>query len=1413
MFRKTVSRMLFVLLIVSIFTSAFHTLPVEAWNKTNLERKENFVVTTSTYDQGLLIGSVTGYNLNTGDVLSISWKAHEYWTLSPPRMYLLNEYQFHGWSYSRKMIGSDPASRGWLVRTASWETTVNYSVTLPDTYHVIIDNTNWNPSILPPSTEIIFYEACKYTAQILWSVHPTDFGTLCLQPGESVVLYATISVDPTSDTAWSPLYPYGSVGPVTGYCGWTLYHLPQAINPGESWTGPVLGISVNSDTPSGTLCTGPGCSWNVTCSTVGAQPQKYEIPVVIIAGNPPQNATCALTVSATTGGITVPSPGTYFYTVGSNVTVTALPNSGYEFDRWQTSGGVNVANPYASSTTAIVTGNGTATAIFREVITTYAVNLVSVENSLETANLGKISLGGTPYSLPTTAWKTPGAFPIEYNASSGYTFDHWETSGGVNLTNRYASSTSVAISGNGNITAVYRKTAANYTISLTSSEQNGTALNIGTIHFDGQPYTLPSNLTKPSGTYSINYIPSSGHKFLKWETLGNISVANSSSQHTLATVNGYGTIKAMFSKHTSILPSITEVKAFYTLDSFFLAGMLDLVPPNQYFVRGGNISMVEFTIYLSGAKQTYVDTTSDADGWFSSNPVDMSRVTSNLTIMAYSITGNSVNMTVNTNVWDTPYWFACLIEYGQETGNITISVNPTQPLSRFDNVWSISLSYHWPETPIDAVYDLRYLPIIGGKYGIKCGFGFTLGLQSNGKPVVGGEGGLQFYIADAEANIGIRVTATIIVQNGIKLESLAIRVSGAVKVPFRQSYSWNGIGFDIGIDVGGYVSFTLYLREAASGDGTFGCGLDWVATEADVGLILRPYAEIGFWRGEIRVEGEGKVTFTFHVPPPYFTYPDDLKVEARITLSARFWWFCWQAEVFRYSSRSPVEWVLESNQTGWIPRTWANGNYSLYKWDASQTEGTYLQNVYTYANPSVASSMENTIMVWTQDDLSKPYIQGYEIYYSTWDQRTGNWSLPSPITDDTIPQGDAVVEFDSNGNAVAVWTQVNNPFLNEAVDPFSLFKDVELAYAVWNPKTHAWSQPKTFTNNHAFDYMPTLISDEAGNLMLVWMSDADGNVFTYNDQSIYAVFWNGIGWSSPTLVSTPEMITSPIRGAYHNGKASLVWTQHTDGNATTVNDTEVFYTEFLDNAWSSPKKLTNNTLEETSPCVAFWNNYPIFTWVEKATNETDTLMLLDPYDENVSRLILEKPGIYSPNLIVDSENRLLVVWSDSSLPYSAVLHDKLTVTEMTKRENQTEKDIYCGIYDYAAGLVDINYDGQINIVDIAIVAKAFGTVPGSSTWNPEADLDSNKVVNIIDIAKVAKQFQKSFSDHIHCRSIVGLNRNQTGVHSTAHTSNPIVEANILADPQFSSLNHMSAVIVCLIATSNVRAKHKRKHQN
>jgi hypothetical protein len=53
---------------------------------------------------------------------------------------------------------------------------------------------------------------------------------------------------------------------------------------------------------------------------------------------------------------------------------------------------------------------------------------------------------------------------------------------------------------------------------------------------------------------------------------------------------------------------------------------------------------------------------------------------------------------------------------------------------------------------------------------------------------------------------------------------------------------------------------------------------------------------------------------------------------------------------------------------------------------------------------------------------------------------------------------------------------------------------------------------------------------------------------------------------------------------------------------------------------------------------------------------------------------------------------------------------------------------------------DVNGDGRVDLKDMALVARAFGSTPTSPNWNPAADLNGDGAVNMKDIALVARNF-------------------------------------------------------------------------
>ena len=53
---------------------------------------------------------------------------------------------------------------------------------------------------------------------------------------------------------------------------------------------------------------------------------------------------------------------------------------------------------------------------------------------------------------------------------------------------------------------------------------------------------------------------------------------------------------------------------------------------------------------------------------------------------------------------------------------------------------------------------------------------------------------------------------------------------------------------------------------------------------------------------------------------------------------------------------------------------------------------------------------------------------------------------------------------------------------------------------------------------------------------------------------------------------------------------------------------------------------------------------------------------------------------------------------------------------------------------------DLNNDGVVDIFDVVILAKAFGSKPGDPNWNPDADLNNDGVVDIFDVVILVNEF-------------------------------------------------------------------------
>jgi hypothetical protein len=116
-------------------------------------------------------------------------------------------------------------------------------------------------------------------------------------------------------------------------------------------------------------------------------------------------------------------------------------------------------------------------------------------------------------------------------------------------------------------------------------------------------------------------------------------------------------------------------------------------------------------------------------------------------------------------------------------------------------------------------------------------------------------------------------------------------------------------------------------------------------------------------------------------------------------------------------------------------------------------------------------------------------------------------------------------------------------------------------------------------------------------------------------------------------------------------------------------------------------------------------------------------IMLEP-GENCSETLQWNLYQYSKGQYVPPKPRTYNLWGKSR-PIGIVTSSPTAVTMLSQLRS------------------DLNGDGTVNILDIFIVAQAFGSKPEDSNWSAVADLNKDNTVNILDIFAVAWDLGKT----------------------------------------------------------------------
>lgn len=128
-----------------------------------------------------------------------------------------------------------------------------------------------------------------------------------------------------------------------------------------------------------------------------------------------------------------------------------------------------------------------------------------------------------------------------------------------------------------------------FRLSVESADQMGRYDNLGSVLIGATEISLPGPVLVKSGTYSLQYV--GDYQFVRWETEGPISVANSIAESTIVDVRGSGLIRAVGKSAGVVLQSaqeggVTSNMGYILFDDgpHFLPDEISVVKPGQHTI-------------------------------------------------------------------------------------------------------------------------------------------------------------------------------------------------------------------------------------------------------------------------------------------------------------------------------------------------------------------------------------------------------------------------------------------------------------------------------------------------------------------------------------------------------------------------------------------------------------------------------------------------------------------------------------------------------------------------------------------------------------------------------------------------------------------------------------------------------------
>ena len=351
-------------------------------------------------------------------------------------------------------------------------------------------------------------------------------------------------------------------------------------------------------------------------------------------------------------------------------------------------------------------------------------------------------------------------------------------------------------------------------------------------------------------------------------------------------------------------------------------------------------------------------------------------------------------------------------------------------------------------------------------------------------------------------------------------------------------------------------------------------------------------------------------------------------------------------------------------------------------------------------------------------------LDGDEIENTDWrfTTRDGAWGTAEKIESDAVPSNSPIIEFDDNGNALAVWVNNADVFANK-----------------YTAATKTWGTPEQLdiAVSNGINSMHFAMADD-GTALAVW-ADWDNGA---SSSDIRAAYYDGTSWATDELVENlaANDAANPKVAFDSAGNALVVWAQDDAG----IDSIWVNYYDKNGAGWTPANAVTieSSALVAYTPNIAFDDtDTAIAVWVQdNGTNDvvhaarfansawSSAIELSD--DASDASIIANR----RPAIAMDNNGNAIVVWEQPDAGVDSIWASYFNGTSWSTAESIDSNDFTCR-YQHIAFSNDGNaialwrHNGRIRF-NTYTVGSGWGTDTqvesgADSTSFPDLAVDSN----------------------------------------------------------------------------------------